>query len=435
MKRRRLLPIFAACLLVGSTSFLAPVPPVVAADPDVIDGVAALVNKDVITFSQVRDVVAPRERTLRSQFNGQELADKIREARRGALQELIDRQLIIQEFKKKEYAIPQRFVDDRVDAIIREEFGGDRQAFIRTLQAQGYTLTKFREAEKEKIIVQAMRFQNVKSSGIVSPIKIDALYTTNKTEFTTPEQIHLWMIAVNKGTQVTGEGDPQKVVASEIRDKLLKGAKFEQLAQLYSDDSSRSTGGDWGWIDRTTLNQSLTSAAFKLEVNKVSPIVEQGPAYYIMKVSERKAEYTKPLADVRSDLEKKISTDDRERMQEQWVATLRKKALIKFFSRQVPSPERRPATAEGAVRLPRVLVPHAGRRSSGRGRPRRSPRCRVARRSFARRRASPRSWLGRPTRHSRRSRRPRRSGPPWARRRRWAHSGRLLRAAPRGLAA
>ena len=90
-------------------------------------------------------------------------------------------------------------------------------------------------------------------------------------------------------------------------------------------------GGDWGWIDRTTLNQTLTNAAFRLDVNKVGPIVEQGPAYYIMKVSERKAEYTKPLADVRSDLEKKISTDDRERMQEQWVATLRKAAFIKIF--------------------------------------------------------------------------------------------------------
>ena len=219
-----------------------------------------------------------------------------------------------------------------MDTIIREEFGGDRQAFVRTLQAQGFTLAKFREAEKEKIIVQAMRVQNVKSSFIVSPIKIDSLYTTSKPEFTTPEQIHLWMIAVNKGTPAPGEKDPQLLVAQEIRDKLLKGtSKFEQLAQLYSDDSSRSTGGDWGWIDKKTLNEALTNAAFRLEVNKVSPIVEQGPAYYIMKVSERKAEYTKPLADVRSDIEKKISSDDRERMQEQWVATLRKSAFIKVF--------------------------------------------------------------------------------------------------------
>ena len=329
--KRRLLPAFAACLIVGSSAFLLPPPQVSGADPDVVDGVAALVNKDVITFSQVREVVAPRERTLRGQFTGQELADKIREARRGALQELIDRQLIIQEFKKKEYSIPQRFIDERVDTIIREEFGGDRQAFVRTLQAQGFTLAKFREAEKEKIIVQAMRVQNVKGSFIVSPIKIDSLYTTSKPEFTTPEQIHLWMIAVKKGAPAAGEKDPQLLVAQEIRDKLMKGAKFEQLAQLYSEDSSGSAGGDWGWIDKKTLNESLTNAAFHLDVNKISPIVEQGPAYYIMKVSERKAEYTKPLSDVRSDIEKKITADDRERMQEQWVSTLRKQAFIKVF--------------------------------------------------------------------------------------------------------
>ena len=331
MKRSRLLPALAACLLTGSSLLFSPLHPRAQADPDVVDGVAALVNRDVITFSQVRELVAPRERTLRSQFNGQELADKIRDSRRGALQELIDRQLIIQEFKKKEFQIPQRFVDERVDTIIREEFGGDRQAFVRTLQAQGYTLTKFREVEREKIIVQAMRFQNVKTDMIVSPLKIDALYTTSKPDLTTPEQIHLWMIAVNKGTTVSGEADPQKAVAQEIREKLAKGAKFEDLAKLYSDASSRSTGGDWGWIDRKTLNESLSNAAFRLETNKISPIIDQGPAYYIMKISERKAAYTKPLADVRPEIEKKINSAERERMQDAWVASLRKKAFIKIF--------------------------------------------------------------------------------------------------------
>ena len=347
MKRSRLFPALAACVLLGLSFLLSPFTPRAHADPDVVDGVAALVNRDVITFSQVRELVTPRERALRAQFSGQELADKVRDARRGALQELIDRQLIIQEFKKKEFQIPPRFVDERVDTIIREEFGGDRQAFIRTLQAQGYTLTKFRENEKEKIIVQAMRFQNVKTDAIVSPLKIDALYTTSKPDLTTPEQVHLWMIAVNKSTPTGAEGDPQKAVAQEIREKLAKGAKFEDLAKLYSDDSSRSTGGDWGWIDRKTLNDSLTNAAFRLETNKISPVVDQGPAYYIMKVTERKAAYTKPLADVRPDIEKKINSAERERMQDQWI-------------RRGPNRRFRPTRARGAPR-PRLRV-RPGRR-------------------------------------------------------------------------
>ena len=228
-------------------------------------GVAALVNDDVITFSQVRELVAPRERALRNSYTGKDLIDKVRDARKGALQDLIDRQLILQEFKKKDFSIPQHIIDDRTEEIIRNDFGGDRQAFIRTLQAQGLTMSKFKDAERDKIIVQAMRFQNVKSDFIVSPVKVGTLYTTSKQDFTTPEQIHLWMIAVNKGASTTpGEADPQKAMAQEIRDKLVKGAKFDQLAQMYSSDSSSKTGGDWGMIDRKTLNESLTNAAFRL---------------------------------------------------------------------------------------------------------------------------------------------------------------------------
>src|SRR3981189_3200157 len=95
-----------------------------AADPEVIDGVAAVVNGDVITFSQVQEVSGPRERTLREQVNGQELIDKIKEARLAALSDLIDRQLIVQEFKKKSFSMPEYVVDDQIQNIIKEDFAG-----------------------------------------------------------------------------------------------------------------------------------------------------------------------------------------------------------------------------------------------------------------------------------------------------------------------
>ena len=75
---------------------------------------------------------------MREQFTGQELIDKIKEARLAALNDLIDRQLIVQEFKKKEYSIPEYVVDDQIQNIIKDDFAGDRQAFLRTLNAQGY---------------------------------------------------------------------------------------------------------------------------------------------------------------------------------------------------------------------------------------------------------------------------------------------------------
>src|SRR2546425_1253632 len=74
-----------------------------AAEPEVIDGIAAVVNNEVITYSELRVLSAPREKLLQSQFRGEELATKIKEARVAALKDLIDRKLIIQAFKKEGY--------------------------------------------------------------------------------------------------------------------------------------------------------------------------------------------------------------------------------------------------------------------------------------------------------------------------------------------
>src|SRR5207302_11295804 len=92
-------------------------------EPQVVDGIAAIVNGDVITYSQVRLLSAPREKLLRSQATGEELVNKVKEARQAALNDLIDRQLIIQAFKKESYQIPDHYVDERVHEIIQESFG------------------------------------------------------------------------------------------------------------------------------------------------------------------------------------------------------------------------------------------------------------------------------------------------------------------------
>ena len=299
---------------------------------DVIDGVAAIVNGDVITFSQVREVVSARERALRNNYSGKELADKIREARLGALRDLIDRQLILQEFRKKDFQIPAHIIEERIQTIIREEFGGDRQAFIRTLQAQGFTLAKFRDAERDKFVVQAMRYSNIKGEFIVSPRKIGAAYDKARPELTSPEQIKLRLIAISKGNDNDKEGQAaQKLLAEEIRAKLVGGANFGQLAQMYSEDSSREAQGDWGWIERKTLNETLSKAAFRLKPKEISPVIEQNGVYYILMVEEKKNAYTKPFVDVRSELEKKLTAEERQRLQEQWIAGLRQKAFIKMF--------------------------------------------------------------------------------------------------------
>jgi peptidyl-prolyl cis-trans isomerase SurA len=307
------------------------VPQVRAADPEVIDGVAAVVNGDVITFSQVQEVSGPRERTLREQLTGQELIDKIKEARLAALNDLIDRQLILQEFKKKEYSLPEYVVDDQVQNIIKDDFAGDRQAFLRTLNAQGYTINKFREMQRDKVIVGAMRQNNVKGTFTATPQQIQAYYEANKQEFATPEQLKLRMIVLNADPLDANSADSTKKMAEEIRDKVKGGADFATMAKTYSMDGTAESGGDWGLIDRKTLNQQLTDVAFALSPGQVSQVVQIGDSFYTLFCESKKESGIIPLPEVRDGIEKKLEQAQRQKATQRWIDGLREKAYIKIY--------------------------------------------------------------------------------------------------------
>jgi len=302
---------------------------------EVINGIAAIVNNDVVTFSQVRELVAAQEKSASEIYHGAELESKVKGMRQQAIQDLIDRSLILGEFKKKEFTIPDYMVDDTVQRIIRMEFGGDRTAFVRTLQSQGYTMARFRDVQKEKMIVQAMRQSKARDNVIVSPVKIREYYNKNAAGYTTPAQVKLRMIVLHEGSAPgdtpTDASLSKKEMAQEIHDKLAGGAEFDRLAQMYSDDSTKDAGGDWGWIERKTLNEDLAKVAFSLKSGQISPVITQANAYYILMVESTKPSVTKPLSQVQDEIVQNLIQKEKIQTQERWLKTLREKAYIKIL--------------------------------------------------------------------------------------------------------
>ncbi|PYJ39103.1 MAG: peptidylprolyl isomerase [Verrucomicrobia bacterium] len=301
-----------------------------AQEPVEVNGIAAVVNGDVITISQVQSLSAPRVKQLRAQFTGEELEKQLKAARELALKDLIDRQLVLQAFKKEKYEIPDHIVEERVHEIIRQNFGGDRNTFIKTLEAQNYTLGEFKQKEMEQMIVQAMRSHNVKTKNIISPTKIEDYYRKHRDEFTSKETIKLRMIMI-PGQKDTATAPAQKALAEEVLGRLAGGAEFDRTAQVYSEDSTRDNGGDWGWIEHNTLAGPLEKVAFNMPVGRISNIIDYAGNYYILKVEDKQGGTTKSLAEVRADIEKKLIQEEAQQIQERWIASLREKAYIKTF--------------------------------------------------------------------------------------------------------
>ncbi len=169
---------------------------------DIIDGVAAIVNDKIITYSEVRDFVQPVAQQLRRNFSGQDLVTEVRKAEMDALDQLIERALIIQEFKEKGYKIPDTAIEQQVNDIISNDYGGNRAAFVKTLEAENLTLSQYRDQVRDRVIIQAMRSHKTQQTIVVSPYKIEKYYNENLDQYKVGEQIKLRMIFIKRGEPV-----------------------------------------------------------------------------------------------------------------------------------------------------------------------------------------------------------------------------------------
>lgn len=310
---------------------------------EILDGVAAVVNDRVITYSDVRAYVQPVVAQLRRQYSGAELIEQIRTAQRSALEDLIERALILDEFKAKGYSIPDSIVENQIREIISNDYGGDRTTFIRTLRAQNMTLSQFREQVRERIILQAMRARKAQAEVIVSPYKIEQYYREHQEDFRVPDQVKLRMIYIKKSqptlamptatnhTDASMIIDPRRQLAEQLLAKLDAGEGFENLARLYSEGKEAKEGGDWGWIGRDVLRRELNEAAFQLQPGQHSRLIETEDGYYILYVEDFKAAHVKPLTAVRDEIEKILLQQQRTKMQQQWISDLRSKAYVRLY--------------------------------------------------------------------------------------------------------
>jgi peptidyl-prolyl cis-trans isomerase SurA len=202
---------------------------------------------------------------------------------------------------------------------------------LRTLNAQGYTINKFREMQRDKVIVGAMRQNNVKGNFNATPQQIQAYYDANKQEFVTPEQLKLRMIVLNADPLDANSADSTRKMAEEIRDKVKGGADFATMAKTYSMDGTAESGGDWGLIDRKTLNQQLTDVAFALLPSQTSQVVQIGDSFYILYCESKKESGVIPLPEVRDGIQRKLEQAQRQKATQRWLDSLREKAFIKIY--------------------------------------------------------------------------------------------------------
>jgi peptidyl-prolyl cis-trans isomerase SurA len=301
------------------------------------NGIAAVVDGKVITFSEVREAVRMQEGVMRMQMRDDPmgLRKALDELNSGAVDSLIERELILNEFTKIGGTIKPQYVDDSINDLVRDNFDGNRDAFVSELARAGITMKKFREQQEKMIIVQVMRGRYANQPLPPTPLEVREYYEKNIERFRDNDMIKISTISIPKF--VAGEDrsvGSQRRLAEDIRAKVLAGANFAETARTHSIDSRSDDGGEWPWMERTQMKKSIADAAFATREGGVSNVIEDETVFILVAVDAKKLGRAEPLENVRMQIERMIRQEKSKAALDSWIESLKRKASIRRYDKQ-----------------------------------------------------------------------------------------------------
>jgi peptidyl-prolyl cis-trans isomerase C len=197
------------------------------------------------------------------------------------------------------------------------------------LQERGLTLAEWQDELTRSLLVGRLIDQVVGERHRVSEAEIDAYYEAHRADYDRPEQVRARQILV-----------ADRAAGEELLARLLRGESFAALAGSHSLSPEAEQGGDLGFFGRDELPPEF-AAVFALPVGSVSPLVKSDYGYHLFLVEEKRPAARLTRAEAEREIRRRLETDRRETVYQEWLQELRGRAAIEVDWTQLAPPEKR----------------------------------------------------------------------------------------------
>ena len=294
-------------------------------------GKAAVVNGVVIPEEEVnRGLLYHQQRLLAT--TGQAIRpEMMMEARKMVLENLIDRELLYQQSRKKGITVKDAEVNEQLDQI-KKQYPSE-QAFKDSMAEDQLTEATVKSRIKMNMAVQQFVEKEFAGKSDVTEVEVKAFYDGHPEYFTEPEAIRVSEITIRVDPKAdAAKKEEARKKAQDLQKRLQKGDDFAILAKDFSQSPSAAQGGDMGMIPRGKMPQPFDDAAFALKPGEVSAVVETPLGFHLIKVHEKKPEKTVPLKEVEERIRQHLAGEKLKQRVEQYLTEVKKTAKIERIS-------------------------------------------------------------------------------------------------------
>lgn len=329
---------YVAAALVGIAAFSFVGCNMIEKTPEAIQKtVLAKIGDEKITKGDLDSVIQVTLDSLKEQYgddfeNNAEIKDQLLEFRKRNLTALVEEKVLMNKAKELDL-IPtdeelNKEVDDRVTMI--KGIAGTEEQFLALLQSN-YGMKseeEFRETLKKQVIIG--KVVEKMTEGIeVTDEEIEAKYNENIASYQKQPGAEAFNILLSKDKYTEQD-------AIDVRNKIVNGeATFEEMAEKYNEDSTKTTGGSLGYVtfENSGMVAEFEAALKTLKEGEISqPVKSEKFGWHIIKVKNIKTEpFTTPLEEVKEEIKSTLLEEKQTKAYDEKLEEYKKEANVKLY--------------------------------------------------------------------------------------------------------
>ena len=318
-QKKQLIPAILAILLIsiGSTFAFA----------EIIEKVYAIVNDQIITYSEFKNAEAEMSRMLTEQFKGEELAAKIKEMKETLLDRLIEHKILQSYANEKKYDIDGE-VALIIDEIKKQNNISSDEELKKAVTSQGIDYDAWKKQIKESRMQQKFVYDEVGSKIKIDSAAIMDYYKKHIDEYTTPVKLNLNCIFLNKENYIYPKAlnDKMEAISAELKDN-----PFLEVAKKYSELPGEENNYHLGEFKKGELDPKIEEASLKLNKDEYTGWMETNNGWYITQLVDRTEAQLVDYGKVREEIEQKLILNEQDKRLEGFVDQLKKDSYIQIF--------------------------------------------------------------------------------------------------------
>lgn len=291
-----------------------------------VNSILASVNGEPVSLVDILASTRSSEFQAYAIYSGERLEEEIRKIRMKAVDDRIDRILVLEAYRENPFELPSRNVEEELDNVAERMGVRSRSDFTRKLREAGTSIENLRKEIEEYMIVQMMIYDRIRIESDVTPREVYEYYQAHHQEFVSPEKVELAMILLDLK-------DPD--LDSKIRiisEKLADAPEsFAELAETYSTGPDPQNGGNLGEIERKRLRPEFAAAMEILEPGRVYGPIRTADGVSFLRILSHIPEKSGEFRELSAEIREKIESDRRETIRKSYLDRLRAKAIIRYF--------------------------------------------------------------------------------------------------------